>query len=416
MELISGQNLALTASQLTIKVTYQKNGSFGGSDIDLSAFLLTKSEKVRGDWDFIFYNQPQSADNSVRMIGSDGFQVSLNDVHPDIEKIAFTMVIDGADDISRLQSLCLTIQDQASFRVPLTERSEKALILGQLYRHSGVWKFRASGQGYNGGLLPLAQAYGVDAVEDEPAPAQSPAASPSVSLEKKLEVKAPHLVSLVKSIRVSLEKHNLTQVKARVAFVLDASGSMTQQFKRGNVQAVLDRIAALAVQFDDDGSMEVWGFAERFKQYPDVSLDNLQGYIENIRRTPKSGRFEILGGLGGVNNEPPVMDAVIETFKGSKEPVFVVFITDGGISKAKAIKDAIRVSADYPIFWKFVGLGGHNYGILEELDNFTDRLIDNTNFFAIDDFNKMSDDDLYDLLLTEFNDWLKLAKEKGILS
>ncbi|VFS45526.1 Uncharacterised protein [Budvicia aquatica] len=81
------------------------------------------------------------------------------------------------------------------------------------------------------------------------------------------------------------------------------------------------------------------------------------------------------------------MDAVIETFKGSKEPVFVVFITDGGISKAKAIKDAIRVSADYPIFWKFVGLGGHNYGILEELDIYrpTDRQYQ---LFAIDDFNQ----------------------------
>lgn len=414
MELISGQNVALTANQLMINVTYQKAGSFGGSDIDLSAFLLTKAEKVRGDRDFIFYNQPQSADNSVRMAGNDSFQVSLSDVHPDIEKIAFTLVIDGADDISRLQSLCLTIQGQASFSVQLTGRSEKALILGQLYRHNGAWKFRASGQGYNGGLSPLAQAYGVDVDEDAPAPAA--AAKPSVSLEKKLEAKAPHLVNLAKSIRVSLEKHNLTQVKARVAFVLDASGSMTQQFKRGNVQAVLDRIAALAVQFDDDGAMEVWGFAERFKQYPDVSLDNLQGYIENIRRMPKPGRFEILGGLGGTNNEPPVMDAVIKTFKDSKEPVFVVFITDGGVSKTKAIKDAIRVSANFPIFWKFVGLGGHNYGILEELDDFTDRLIDNTNFFAIDDFKKISDDDLYDRLLTEFNDWLKLAKGKGILS
>ena len=59
--------------------------------------------------------------------------------------------------------------------------------------------------------------------------------------------------------------------------------------------------------------------------------------------------------------------------------------------------------------------GGNNYGILEKLDTFTDRLVDNTHFFAIDDFRKMSDELLYDQLLTEFRDWLNIAREKRIL-
>ncbi len=54
---------------------------------------------------------------------------------------------------------------------------------------------------------------------------------------------------------------------------------------------------------------------------------------------------------------PPVMEEIVDYFKDSKIPVYVVFITDGGISKTRAIKDAIRRSANYPIFWKFVGLG-----------------------------------------------------------
>ncbi|MBD3707674.1 VWA domain-containing protein [Enterobacter hormaechei] len=66
---------------------------------------------------------------------------------------------------------------------------------------------------------------------------------------------------------------------------------------------------------------------------------------------------ENLPGLGGTNNEPPVMEEIVDYFKDSKIPVYVVFITDGGISKTRAIKDAIRRSANYPIFWKFVGLG-----------------------------------------------------------
>ena len=58
------------------------------------------------------------------------------------------------------------------------------------------------------------------------------------------------------------------------------------------------------------------------------------------------------------------MEEIVDYFKDSKIPVYVVFITDGGISKTRAIKDAIRRSANYPIFWKFVG-GGSSYGILK---------------------------------------------------
>ena len=53
---------------------------------------------------------------------------------------------------------------------------------------------------------------------------------------------------------------------------------------------------------------------------------------------------------------------------------------DGGISKTREIKEAIRRSANYPVFWKFVGLGGSNYGILERMDTFSDRCVDNSNF------------------------------------
>ncbi|HHT0095027.1 TPA: VWA domain-containing protein, partial [Raoultella planticola] len=75
----------------------------------------------------------------------------------------------------------------------------------------------------------------------------------------------------------------------------------------------------------------------------------------------------------------------------------------------------IRRSANYPIFWKFVGLGGSNYGILEKLDTFSDRRIDNSNFFAIDNFATVKDEVLYEQLLEEFKDWLEQAKIAGIL-
>lgn len=439
INLTSGQNTSLTRQQLNVSISYQQSTAFGNSDLDPSAFLLTKAEKVRDDRDFIFYNQPQSSDGSVRlsMQNGIGFMIDLSAVSADIDKIAFTLVIDGQDTFSQLSQLTLTIDNQCSFSVELQGRSEKGLILGHLYRHNGTWKFRAMGMGYNGGLAPLARGYGVDVADDAPAPSSAPMSPPSspvppvpvsqlqsqpaadtttVNLEKKLSAKVPHLVSLAKPIRVSLEKHHLTQVKAQVAFVLDASGSMSQQFSDGNVQAVLERIAALAVQFDDDGAMNVWGFASRHQRYPDVTLDNLSGYINSIQGGKKSfWSMGLLPGLGVANNEPPVIREVMDEFRDSQLPVYVVFITDGGIDKTSQIKAALKDSAHLPIFWKFVGLGGSNYGILENLDNFTDRLLDNTHFFAIDDFRRVSDSELYDRLLEEFGDWINKARAHNIL-
>ncbi|WP_142889863.1 TerD family protein, partial [Klebsiella pneumoniae] len=94
--------------------------------------------------------------------------------------------IDGSDTISGLVQLKLSAESQATFFVDLNGRTEKAVIMGEVYRYQGNWKLRALGQGFNGGLEPLAVSYGVDvepAAEVVPQPAR-------ISLEKKLEGKA----------------------------------------------------------------------------------------------------------------------------------------------------------------------------------------------------------------------------------
>lgn len=416
MELQSGQNIALNQPLLRITLSYPGTAAFR-SEIDASAFMLSAQNKVRGDADFIFFNQPSAPNGSLSLTSSAGssqFSLDLRKVDAGIVKIALTLVIDGPDSVSGLQRIQMNAEGVATFDIPLAGRSEKALIVAEVYRHNGNWKLRASGQGFNGGLEPLAVHFGVDVSSPSPVPAPSPT-STTVSLEKRIQEKAPRLISLAKTVTVSLAKHNLQSVKAKVAFVLDASGSMTGEFKKGNVQAVLDRIAVLAVQFDDDGDMDMWGFAEKHRKYKDVTLDNLDGYVADIQNSARRGRWENLPGLGGINNEPPVLEEIIDTFKHSDLPVYVVFITDGGISKTRAIKEAIRRSANYPIFWKFLGLGGSGYGILEQLDTFTDRRIDNTHFFAIDDLATMSDERLYDLLLEEFKDWTVAARKERIM-
>ena len=413
MQLQSGQNILLSTSSITLNLLYPVHPGFNGEP-DTCVFMLNAQGKVSGDTDFIFFNNLSSSDGALKLtpgMQQSSVHIELNSVSLAVQKIAVTLVIDGRDTIAGLQFLNLQVPGITSFDPETAGRSEKAIIVAEVYRHNGNWKLRALGQGFNGGLEPLAISYGVDVAQSAPQPAQ-PA---RISLEKKLEAKSPRLVSLAKKASVSLTKNKLETLEAAVAFVLDASGSMSGQFSKGNVQSVLDRIAVLAAQFDDDGEMDVWGFGEKHKKYPNVTLDNLDNYIQSIRGSGKRSAWENLPGLGGTNNEPPVMEEIVDYFKDSKIPVYVVFITDGGISKTRAIKDAIRRSANYPIFWKFVGLGGSSYGILKNLDDFTDRRVDNTHFFAMDNFGSISDEKLYDNLLEEFRTWIDEAKILNIL-
>ena len=414
MELQSGQNIALTQNLLRITVSYPKAATFG-SDVDASAFMLTAQNKVRGDDDFIFFNQPAAPNGSLSLTTSGErslFSLDLSKVDADITKIAITLVIDGPDSISGLQQIQLNVEGVAVFNVPLADRSEKALILGEVYRHNSGWKLRATGQGFSGGLEPLAVNFGVDVSSPSPVPAP---VITTVSLEKRIQEKAPRLISLAKTATVCLTKHNLQSARAKVVFVVGASGSLADAFTNGNVQAMLERAAVLAMQLEGVDNMEMWGFANKHRKYPNVTLDNLEGYVAGIRNSDRIDESEVLPGLGYSNNEPPILEEIIKTFQHSDLPVYVVFITEGNISRTRSIKDAISRSSHYPIFWKFVGLGGRDYGIFAELESLTDRRINNSHFFAVDDFSTLSDERLYDLLLEAFKDWTQAAKQERIL-
>lgn len=116
------------------------------------------------------------------------------------------------------------------------------------------------------------------------------------------------------------------------------------------------------------------------------------------------------------NNEPEAISAALSHYQSTDLPVFIIFISDGGVDQDKKIKSLLVEAAKRPIFWQFVGIGGRNYGILEKLDTMSGRLVDNCGFFALDDVHSISEQDLYDRLLQEFPVWLAEAKNKGIFS
>ncbi|WP_404358071.1 VWA domain-containing protein [Cytobacillus firmus] len=215
---------------------------------------------------------------------------------------------------------------------------------------------------------------------------------------------------LKKSAGIVLEKKNLTNVTARVGLVLDISGSMRKLYKNGTVQRVVERILAVASQFDDDGALDVWVYDNEFSRLKPVTEHDFEGYVDQyILNNDLIHKF-------GRNDEPPVMEDVIQKYTSedpSKDPAFIVFINDGGCKRT--IKNPVVSSSDKPLFWQFVGIGDSNFEVLEKLDEMDGRYIDNANFFHIKDVEAISDNELYDLLLNEFPDWLKEAREKNVI-
>lgn len=150
-------------------------------DLDAVAFLVNDAGKVRADNDFIFFNNLKSADGSVEHTGDnrtgegDGddeiIKVDLTRLPVEVSKVVFCAVIyDGQNrkqNFGQVSDAYIRIvNDNGSSEVArydLSEDSstETAMIFGELYRHNGEWKFRAVGQGFAGGLGPLAASYGV---------------------------------------------------------------------------------------------------------------------------------------------------------------------------------------------------------------------------------------------------------------
>ena len=150
-------------------------------DLDASAFLLKADGKVRADSDFIFYNQLKSVDGSVEHTGDnrtgegdgddEAIKVDLSKVPADIDRIAFTVTIHEAEarkqNFGQVRGAFIRIVNQdnnsevARYDLAEDASTETAMIFAELYRNGAEWKFRAVGQGFAGGLKPLAESYGL---------------------------------------------------------------------------------------------------------------------------------------------------------------------------------------------------------------------------------------------------------------
>ncbi|GFE77322.1 TerD family protein [Novosphingobium sp. TCA1] len=233
MQMMKGANAPIDGTALT--VSWDQTPA--GADIDVSAYFLTADRKVEGDDGMAFYGQPTVPGVSLTFTCQQAsLAFDLAAIHPAIESIAICAVIDTskAPSAKLADAGILHMRMGAlQFDLDVSGMSEQALILGEVYRRNGVFKLRAVGQGFNGGLAALAGNFGVDvAGGSEPvpaapqvtascAPARSQLGQPGAVSAPQPAAPAP-IISLKKVTLAKAEKVNLSKgggkIRARLVW------------------------------------------------------------------------------------------------------------------------------------------------------------------------------------------------------
>ena len=413
-DLAPGQKLKLSdltpQRQLNVTVDVQH------PDADLSVFGLDADRQLKDDRYFVFFNQPSSPGGELTVSGSGTsrtFMVKLDALPAGIERLMFAATSDS-QPLSAMRGGAVTLAAGGGdvARMPLSAAGlagEKALMLLELYRHSGEWRVAAVNQGFNGGLKALLEYFGGEASPDAPAPAAT-----AVSLVKERQAvllkkaeSTPGMVNLIKQAAVSLEKRGLAEARYRVKLVLDISASMTGEFRSGAVNELVRRALALATRLDDDGQVDVYLFGLQAQRRGKVSLDNVNDFVPGLKF-----------GFEGGTNYVPVMKMVRDDSRAeqSADPVLVLFITDGATSNRPAAEREMLDASSEPIFWKFMGIeaGRVNFEFLEKLDDMPGRAVDNADFFKVRSPINLPDAELFELLVNELDSWDRDSRKAGL--
>jgi stress response protein SCP2 len=427
--LAPGANAPLSTGSLTFTARFP---GIPGSDIDLSAFLVAANGKVRSDEDMCFYGQPSVANGAAVQEHSDAtsarFRIDTSKLPADVDKVVLTATIhENTSTFGKMDAIDLDLGGVAG-RIPCAGMAETALLLAEIYRRGTDWKVRVVGQGFKGGLAALATHLGVDIGAPAPAAAPAPAPTPAaptaaqasaVRLQKKLvdlEKKDPQLVSLVKKVQVSLEKKKLAMDRAKVVLCLDISGSMATLYKSGAIDTLVQRVMALGYRFDDDGEIDVFLFGENVHRWGALGVDGYRTFVKDMQRKHP---------LEGGTRYGRAMEAIrtwAKTDNPEGLPIYVMFVTDGGTDDKPKTERELREASNEPIFWKFMAIGakgrfsGARFEFLEKLDDLKNRTVDNADFFQVDNPATPSDEEMFDLLMQEYPQWLDAAAKARVLT
>ncbi|MES2259799.1 MAG: TerD family protein [Pseudomonadota bacterium] len=212
-----------------------------GIAIDVSCFGVDAAGQLSDERYMVFYNQLSSPESALRLELAPGkalFDVRLDALPASIDKLVFTAAIDGDASMRAIGASTMTLSNAVQFPLSGADfQDEKAVILGEIYRKDGQWRFGAVGQGFNGGLAALLKHFGGTAAAPAPAPAAPvpvAASAPSkVSLSKVTLEKRGDKVSLDKRggqqgfgpIHVNLSWNQAPAVAAKTGFLAKLTGA-----------------------------------------------------------------------------------------------------------------------------------------------------------------------------------------------
>ncbi len=439
MRLARGANTTLGSTDLSIAVSGAQTGT-----VDLMAFQLTDAGRVRGDHDLVFFNQPASVEGALRLVAGDRLALSLAGVPQDVATITVAVALDEATtgSLAAIQGLGVSVQAGAeTLECPVEGlTTERAVVLLEVYRRQGAWKLRNVSAGWDGGLADLVREHGVSVDDEAPeavaphapvttAPTSPPPAPPTsagaATPDGVRSVPGEQRLSFEKRQRLDLRKREVAKVlltkgaptaRARVVMVIDKTGSMRRQYSTRVVHRVVERMIPVAIQLDDDGSLEAYLYGSSFARLPDVTVEQADEWSDTFLHLDGTHGGISYRRIGGYNDEIPIMSEVLSTLRQRDPmPTLVLFFTDGGFSQRGPITELVRQASGLPAFWQFVGIGRANYGLLTALDELEGRVVDNVGFFELDDIDAVADSELYARLLGEFPDWLRAARAAGIV-
>ena len=262
--------------------------------------------------------------------------------------------------------------------------------------------------------------------------------------------------SISQAARDALDRHQLQSAQANLVLVLCGHDAMEYTYKNGMLQALLDRVMALALHFDPDEEVEVIAYAEKQKECPPMTTANVIDYLAMVTwkgPKPEGGKKnllkkvtklfkgeELIEGLGTGNNAKPVLESLYERFQSKSAnhdlPTLVIFVNDGSLVEAEGMFDlATQKLWSLPVFFYFahfetagdrIGLQTHFDGVEKVHENtvrngvvgFVGELLGSPigtarlehNFNEADVDNNL----FYDNILNPFAKWFRNARERLI--
>ena len=270
MELNKGQKITLTENFLTVHFERNKTEI----EIDTAAFLQGNNEKV-ADEDFIFYGNPNHNSGSV-IHRADFIEIDLTKIPQRIEKISFTATIYDADtrkqnfsqiNNATLQILGDDVDDVSTF--PLKNFSvETAIVLGEIYRYKGSWKFSATGAGFSGGLAALCKNFGIEVTDEIKNPPTEKIEPPpkKISQPKKIELRKGQKINLVKN------KNGFGEIVINLNWSQPSQSGFFSQFLNNNID--LDLACLYELKNGEIGAVQALGNLFGELNYPPyIALD-----------------------------------------------------------------------------------------------------------------------------------------------